>query len=65
MDSQQSETLLAINHVVGRTTLSRAFIYDAVRLGTFPAPIKISANRVAWRSSQIDSWIAAKIAEAA
>jgi prophage regulatory protein len=42
---------------------SRAQIYRKVKDGTFPAPVKLGANKVAWLSIEIDAWIKA-IAEA-
>jgi prophage regulatory protein len=65
MNHNPPESFLTITDVVARTTLSRAYVYDAARAGNFPAPIRISANRVAWRATQIDAWIAAKIGKAA
>jgi prophage regulatory protein len=64
MRDVHSESLLTITDVIARTTLSRSAIYEAVKSGGFPAPIKISANRVAWRATEIDAWIAAKISVA-
>jgi prophage regulatory protein len=43
--------------------LQRSAIYDAVRRGTFPQPVKLGARCVAWISSEIDAYIAARIAE--
>jgi prophage regulatory protein len=36
---------------------SRATIYRKIDDGTFPRPVKIGANRIAWISSEIDQWI--------
>ena len=54
--------LLKRTEVEEKTGLSRASIYSYVRAGTFPAPISIGANRVAWLESEIDEWIAEKMA---
>ena len=43
-----------------KTGLSRASIYLAIRAGTFPAPIAIGPNRVAWLEAEIDQWIVDK-----
>jgi len=37
--------------------LSRSEIYRRVKLGTFPKPVKLSANVTAWRSTDIEAWI--------
>ena len=33
------------------------------KAGKFPAPLRISTNRTAWLESDIDSWIAARVAD--
>jgi len=46
-------------HEVSRVTgLGRTSIYDGIRKGTFPAPVKLTEHAVGWRSSDIDAWIA-------
>lgn len=52
-----SPTLLKIVEVCRRTTLSRAHIWRMVKSGTFPAPVKISTNRVAWYEHDVATWI--------
>jgi prophage regulatory protein len=51
--------------VTEKTGLKKSAIYSAIRAGTFPAPVPISERRVAWRESEVDAWIAARIAAAA
>lgn len=36
---------------------SAATLWRAVRAGTFPAPVKLSARVTAWRTSDIDEWM--------
>lgn len=55
------ETLLRLPNVIARVGLGRTAIYDAVRAGSFPAPIRLTATAVAWRRTEIDAWIAARI----
>lgn len=38
---------------------SRSTIYDKVRRGEFPAPIKISPRNVRFKESEVLDWIAA------
>jgi len=59
------ESFLPIAAVVAKTSLSRAYIWDAVAKGRFPKPVHISVNRVAWPASSVAAWIADKIARAA
>lgn len=49
----------SIQEVQNSTGLSRSTIWDKVARGTFPAPIKLSANRSAWRHSDLIAWQAA------
>ncbi len=37
--------------------LSRVTIFQMRREGDFPAPIKLSRNRVGWRLSDVRQWI--------
>lgn len=52
-----------LNEVSARTGLRRSAIYDAIKRGTFPAPVKLGARASAFVSSEIDEWIARLIAE--
>jgi predicted DNA-binding transcriptional regulator AlpA len=36
---------------------TRAWTMKYVRAGTFPAPVKLSARTVRWRSDEIDRWM--------
>lgn len=45
-----------------KTGLSRASLYAAIRAGTFPEPISIGPNRVAWLEVEIDQWINERLA---
>lgn len=47
-------------HEVERETgLARSTIYDRVKAGTFPAPVKIGVHSVGWRVADIDAWLVA------
>ena len=50
--------LLRIPRVTNKTGLARTTIYKKVADGTFPPPVKLTSNTVAWRSEDIDKWIA-------
>jgi prophage regulatory protein len=41
---------------------SRAQLYRKVKDKTFPAPVRLGENKVAWVSSEIDAWIEAIVA---
>lgn len=42
---------------------SRPQIWRLCKQGSFPAPIKLGANRNAWIEEEIDRWIDSKIEE--
>lgn len=44
------------DEVSARTRLSYSTIERSIRSGLFPAPVKLSARRVAWRESVIAEW---------
>jgi len=45
-----------------RTGLKRSTIYKFMKLGTFPAPVRIGPRAVAWLESDIEQWQAAQVA---
>ena len=52
--------VLRRRQVQQRTGLSRSTIYELVRRGEFPAPIKLTAYAVGWLDSEVDDWLAAR-----
>ncbi len=50
--------MLILPSVIERTALSRSSIYDFIKKGRFPSPVKLSERSVAWVSSEIDQWLA-------
>lgn len=57
------KVLVRVPEVVRRTGKSRSRLYDEIKLGTFPKPVRIGARAVAWPIDEIDAWIDARIAE--
>jgi prophage regulatory protein len=49
--------------VLDRTGLSRSSLYDLVAKGDFRRPVKIIGNVNGWPSDEVDSWIAARLAD--
>jgi len=56
------ESLIRLPEVKARTGLSRSSIYQFIRDGMFPSPVKLSPRAVAWVSSEIQAWLEARIA---
>jgi len=55
------KTFLRLPAVIAMVGRSRGSIYNVVRDGTFPAPIRIGPRAVAWDSTEIESWQEARI----
>ena len=51
------DTLLRRPIVEARTGLSRSTIYDWMKHGKFPQPVKLGERLVAWRESDINAWL--------
>lgn len=51
------ERFLRLDAVIAKTGKSKASIYRDIRIGAFPSPIKIGVRTVAWRLSNILSWM--------
>ena len=46
--------------VIDMTGLCRSSIYDGVRKGTFPSPVRIGKRAIGWRASDLMKWIDAR-----
>ena len=54
--------LVRLPEVQRRTGYGKTSIYESVRRGTFPKPVALTATARAWRSDEIEQWIAARTA---
>ncbi len=61
--SSLSQTLIRRKEVERLTSLSRSRIYTLIKQNAFPKPISLGSMSVAWIESEIQEWIAARIAE--
>jgi prophage regulatory protein len=57
METASPSQLLKPAQVQALTTLDRVTLWRKCRAGTFPQPLRISENRIAWRSSDIETWM--------
>jgi prophage regulatory protein len=55
-----TESLLRLPQVKTACGLSRTELYRRIGTGEFPEPVALGKRAVAWRSSQIQDWIAAR-----
>lgn len=63
--TQQTENnrLIRRKEVQAKTGLGASSIYAMMKTGDFPQCLNLSERRVAWVESDIDKWIANRIAE--
>lgn len=54
--------ILRRREVEARTGLGRSTVYDAIKNGTFPAPVQLGPNSVGWVESEINAWLADRVA---
>lgn len=52
-----AETLIRRPEVEARTGLSRSTIYEWMKRGDFPRPVKLGTRLVAWRESDLANWL--------
>lgn len=55
------ERLITLNEVEYLTGFKSSFIYQLIKLGRFPRPVKIG-NASRWRESEVQQWIQEQIA---
>ncbi|MEY4631061.1 MAG: hypothetical protein RIQ81_1181 [Pseudomonadota bacterium] len=58
----KSLTLLRRKDVESRTGLRRSTIYERMKNGTFPRPIKLGARVSCWPEHEIETWLDEQIA---
>jgi prophage regulatory protein len=59
---EKSQRFLRLADVQRLVPYSRSTIYLKISRGEFPSPFDLGARAVAWLESDIDEWIAARIA---
>lgn len=58
-----AERLVRLTEVLERTGLSRSSVYDRIKKGRFPPSVALGEGRARrWVNSEIDTWIAVRIA---
>ena len=58
-----TDQILRIAEVLKATGLSRSSLYERMKTGDFPAPVRLGGERsraVGWRRTEIDAWMAAR-----
>jgi prophage regulatory protein len=62
MQFQNSKYIIRLRQAILKTGLSRSTIYTLIKLGDFPQQIKLSPRTMGFLESEIDEWIAGRIA---
>lgn len=57
-----SHQVLRLPAVRQKTGLAKATIYAGIAHGDFPPPIKLGARASGWLESEINSWLASRMA---
>ena len=57
-----TESFLRLPAVMAQVGYSKSRIYALVAKGQFPQPIRLGERASAWLKSEIDAWIAARVA---
>lgn len=52
--------LLRMPQVLARVGLKKTVIYDRIKAGTFPKPVKLGSAS-AWPENEVDAWITQQI----
>ena len=55
--------ILKLPQVTQRTSLSRSHLYSLIADGIFPKQVRLGSRAVGWLESEVDSFIAARVAE--
>jgi len=55
--------ILRLPAVKARTGLSRSTIYLRISEGSFPKPVSLGGRAVGWIDSEVDAWLADRVAE--
>ncbi|MGO4582010.1 helix-turn-helix transcriptional regulator [Cupriavidus sp. 2TAF22] len=54
--------MMRIADVLAFVGVSRPTLYRWIAAGSFPAPVRLGANSVAWKSTAVSEWLDARAA---
>lgn len=58
----QPVRFVRLPEVLHLTGISRSTLYDLIKRGDFPASVSLGGKSVAWLSSELETWMAARVA---
>jgi predicted DNA-binding transcriptional regulator AlpA len=53
----EDPVLIRLSTVIAICALSRSSIYEGIKSGTFPAPVKLNGRPSAWIKQEVQHWI--------
>ncbi len=60
-EATQAVKLIRLPAVMNLTTLGKSSIYNKVKEGDFPAPVRLSTRAVAWRCEDVEEWVSSRV----
>jgi prophage regulatory protein len=57
----KAKRLIRRSEVEALTGLRRSTIYNHIKTGRFPPPVKLGSRSVAWLEHEVGAWIAARV----
>jgi len=57
------QQFIRLKPLTKRIGVSGSSVWNFVKAGTFPAPVKLSPNCTAWVAAEVDQWAADRIAD--
>ena len=58
-----ADRVLRRDQVLARVGISRSTLYEWVKTGAFPPPVRLGARARGWIESELDEWLATRRAE--
>ena len=59
--TEQPLSILRRKAVEARTGLSRTTLYDYIKAGRFPRPVRLGDRAVGWVEADVSAWLSARI----
>lgn len=62
MDPNRNDTqLIRIAEVLALTSLGKSTVYDEIKAGRFPKPVRLTTRSVGWIRAEVAEWISSRI----
>lgn len=60
-ETAKMQRLLRLPQVIERTSLCRSTIYEMMKAGTFPRPVKLNLRSNGWLEGEVSDWLVTRI----